>query len=89
MKATLSRRYIKASRMLQLMERRDGSGAPVTFSLSFVRRSDGGMVIWDDCRLTSRHSSGGTLNILRSGDSRPHKVRLCLILTFNNLTVYF
>lgn len=89
MKSSLSCRYIKASRMLDLMGKRDGSGAPVTFSMSFVRRSDGTIDRWDGCRLTSRHSAGGTLNIMRAGEHRPRKVRLCLILTFNNLTVYF
>ena len=89
MKASLSHKYIKTSRMLSLMERRDGSGAPVTFSISFVRRSDGGTDRWEGCRLTSRHSAGGTLNIMKAGDNFPRKVRICLILTFNNLQVYF
>lgn len=88
MKDSLSTRYIAYKRMLSLMDRRSASGRPVPFDVTFVRRKDGVVESYRGCWLTSRHSSGGTVNVMCPSLNAPRKIRLCLILTFNNLKVY-
>lgn len=88
MNSSLSNRYIKLQRMILLMEKRDARGMPVPFDISFVRLSDGKVDSYRGCHLTSRHIEGGTVNVMKKGDFRPRKIRLALILTFNNLKVY-
>lgn len=88
MSDSISNRYIKTSAMLRLMQRTDSKGRAVPFDIMFVRRSDGAVDEWKGCWLTSRYSLGGTVNIMPPGRNAPKKVRICLILKFNNLIVY-
>lgn len=81
--------YIKASRMLELMEARDRNGKPASFDVEFVKLSDGSIRQYKDCHLTSRHSTGGTINVRPSGMNSPRKIRICCITKFNNKKVYF
>lgn len=81
--------YIKASRMLELMQATDRNGKPVTFDISFVKLSDGTVREFKSCHLTSRHSTGGTINVMYPGINAPRKIRICLIIRFNNKKVYF
>jgi len=74
--------YIKHSKMLEEMERSR------SFSLTFWSRSDKAFVTWKGCRMTSRHSAGGTVNIQAPQYLHPRKVRTCLITMFNNKKVY-
>lgn len=74
--------YIKHTKMLEEMERSR------SFSLTFWSRSDKAFVTWTDCRMTSRHSAGGTVNIQARQNLHPRKVRTCLITMFNNKKVY-
>lgn len=74
--------YIKHSKMLDEMERSR------SFSLTFYSLSDKKFVTWRNCRMTSRHSSGGTVNIQAPQNLHPRKVRTCLITVFNHKKVY-
>lgn len=74
--------YIKHTKMLEEMEKSR------SFSLTFFSRSDGAFVTWSNCRMTSRHSSGGTVNIQAPQNLHPRKVRTCLITVFNHKKVY-
>lgn len=81
--------YIKWTRMLELMQSTDRNGKPVTFDIEFVKMSDGSIREYKDCHLTSRYSSGGTVNIRPAGLNAPRKIRICTIVTFNKKKVYF
>lgn len=74
--------YIKFTRMMEEMEKAK------SFSLTFWSRSDGAFITWKGCRMTSRHSSGGTVNIQAPHLLHPRKVRTCLIVAYNNKQVY-
>lgn len=89
MSSPVHKTYIKATRMLSLMSAKDKSGKPVPFSLSFVKLSDGTLVTWPECWLTSRYSKGATVNVMCKGEHHPKKVRTCLIVSFNGLSVYY
>lgn len=82
-------RYIKASRMMELMQSRDRNGCPIPFEITYVRKSDGSVESFSDCHLTSRHSAGGTINIRCKGETHPRKLRVCLIISFNGHKVYY
>ena len=81
--------YIKASRMLELMQSTDKNDKPVAFDIEFVKMSDGSIREYKDCHLTSRYSSGGTVNVRPAGQNSPHKIRVCTIVTFNKKKVYW
>ena len=81
--------YIKGSRMLELMQSTDKNGKPVTFDIEFVKLSDGSIREYKGCHLTSRHSSGGTVNIRPSCLNAPRKIHICTIVTFNKKKVYW
>lgn len=70
------------------MERRK-DGKPLEFSIEFCKKSTGELVTYERAVLTSFHSNGSTINVLRAGETSPRKIRRCLITRFNNLKVYF
>jgi hypothetical protein len=76
------------SKLWEQMEKKDINGDIIPVSLSFVKKSTGQIVDVPSCKVTSIHSKGSTLNILRPGDSEPHTIRKCLIIQFNGKTVY-
>lgn len=63
-------------------------GRPVEFSIQFCKRSTGELVTYPRVVISSFHSKGSTINILQVGESRPKKIRRCLITKFNNIKVY-
>lgn len=88
MRVETSSTYIKLQRMLTLIQQTDANGKPIPFSMTFVKKGTGEIEHFDSCWLTSRHSNGGTINVMPEGHNNPRKIRLCLITQFNGLTVY-
>ena len=84
----MNNHFIKYQKMLDEMASLRSDGRPTRFSLTFFSRSDRAFVTWTDCHLTSRHSSGGTVNIQPPHTLHPRNVRTCLITEFNHKKVY-
>lgn len=76
------------SKLWELMEQRDEYGNPKTFQITFAKKSTGEIVKVPSCTCTSIHAKGSTLNILYAGEVDPKKIRKCLILEFNGMSVY-
>lgn len=79
---------IHQSKVVKIMEERL-DGKPKEFSIQFCKRSTGELVTCNRAVLTSVHSKGSTVNILRCNESQPISIRKCLITKINNLKVYF
>lgn len=78
---------IHVSKLHELVERTDASGAPVTFSLKYVKRSTGQVIFMDNLVCSSFHSEGQTLNVLSLTSKEVRKLRRVLIVEFNGITV--
>lgn len=61
---------------------------PVEFSIEFCKKSTGELVVYPKVVLTSMHAKGSTINVLIVGESKPKKIRRCLITKFNQIKVY-
>ncbi|MDR1455535.1 MAG: hypothetical protein LBJ01_07790 [Tannerella sp.] len=79
---------IKISKIWEEMEKKDAAGLPVTFSISYVKKSTGEISCIPGCICTSIHSKGSTVNLMPAGDTRPKTIRKCLIIEFNGASVY-
>lgn len=75
------------SKIIPLAERKDSKGAPVPFSLKYVKKSTGEIITMENCVLTSSHH-GGTINIKLLGSSQVRKLIIPLIVEFNKTPVY-
>lgn len=76
------------SKLWELMERKDDRGKPIPFSIVFVKRKTGEIRKKMNCTCTSVHAIGPTVNILYAGEVEPRSIRKCLIIEFNNMSVY-
>lgn len=79
---------IHQSKVLEIMQRRQ-DGRPLEFSVTYCKRSTGELVTYQRAILSSVHSAGATVNILRVGEAHPRKIRRCLITHINGMKVYF
>lgn len=64
-------------------------GKPIEFSIQYCKKSTGELITYPKAVLTSIHSKGSTINVLPLGESKPRKIRRCLITRFNGIKVYF
>ncbi len=70
------------------MEKKDKAGRAIPFTMVYVKKSTGEKKEYSNCRLSSIHIKGVTVNILLDGDVEPQTFRKCLITKFNGLSVY-
>lgn len=80
-------KYIQLQRIFEIMERKDQKGRFLPFDVAFRKISTGEMVVCRNARLSSIHSEGMTLNIIRDGETKPIKIYKNLITSFNGLTI--
>lgn len=73
--------------MIELMNRTDESGKPITFSFTYVKLN-GELRRYKGATLSSFHASGDTVNIIPANERRPKKFLRILIIEFNNMKVY-
>jgi hypothetical protein len=78
---------IHFSKIIPIAERKDSRGAPVPFSLKYVKKSTGELITLDNCVLTSSHHSG-TINIKLLDSGQVRKLIIPLIVEFNKTPVY-
>ena len=76
------------SSIYNVVEKKDGKGIPVEFSLVFIKISTGDLVKVDHCVCTSSHFRPRTINIKCLPSEEIRKVRCCSIIELNGVEVY-
>jgi hypothetical protein len=79
---------IHLSKIFKIMERKESDGRPKEFSIRYVKVSTGERVDYSKAILTSIHTAGDTVNIMKVGEIHPRKIKRVLIVRFNGLKVY-
>lgn len=76
------------SKIWAVMGKKDAAGRSVPFTMEYVKKSTGEKKEYLNCRLSSIHTKGVTVNIKIDGDIEPQTYRKCLITKFNGMSVY-
>lgn len=78
---------IHLSRLRVLLERRDGSGRPVSFNCKYIKKSTGEIIVISNAVVTSSYNMG-TVNVMLLDSGQIRKLVLPLIIEFNGKQVY-
>lgn len=80
-------RNIHWSKVFEQMDEKDRFNRHIPFSFRYAKLN-GELKTYTDCRLSSIHYRGATVNITVGRDGHPKKFRKILITEFNNQRVY-